>query len=355
MTVDAPDLPNLRGLRVAVLSPIAWRTPPKHYGAWETVASNLAEGLLRHGVDVTLFATADSRTGGRLEAVCPRPYEEDRSLDPKVWEALHIGHCMAQAAHFDLVHNHCDFLPLTYAPLLPVPLVTTVHGFSSEQVRDVYRRYRTLPYVAISEADRDPHLHYLATVYNGIDPADFPFDPEGGEDLVFLGRFHPEKGPHLAIEVARRTGRRLVMAGIVQDQTFWAREVAPHIDGEQVVFVGPVGGTDRARLLGRAAALLHLVTRPERFGLVMAEAMACGTPVIGIGLGSVPEVVEHGVTGFVVRNVEEAAAAVARLGELDRVACRARVERLFTVERMVEGYLRAYDRLLRRPRSHPTS
>ena len=337
---------RLSGVRLAILGPIAWRHPPRHYGAWESVASNLAEGLVARGYDVTLFATADSITSAALAAVCPRPYEEDRSLDPKVWECQHIAACMERAGEFDLIHNHYDFLPLTYSRLIRTPLVTTIHGFSSEQVRLVYRRYAELPYVSISDADRDPHLTYVATVYNGIRLADFVFDPLGGDDLVFLGRFHPEKGPHLAIEVARRAGRRLIMAGIIQDQAFFDTAIAPHIDGAQIQYIGPVGPPERAHLLRSAAAVLHLVTQPERFGLVMAEALACGTPVIGLDLGSVREVISDGRTGFVVQSVEEAVAAVDRLASIDRAVCRHEVEQRFSMEQMVAGYVEVYRQVL---------
>jgi glycosyltransferase involved in cell wall biosynthesis len=338
---------DVHNARIAVLGPIAWRTPPEHYGAWETVAGNITEGLVQRGYDVTLFATADSRTNAKLQAVCPRPYEEDRSLDPKVWECMHIAECMEHAAQFDLIHNNYDFLPLTYSRLIRTPMLTTIHGFSSDQVRLVYRRYRDNNYVSISDADRDPELPYLATVYNGIQLNDFPFNAVGGDDLIFLGRFHPEKGPHLAIALAKRTKRRLIMAGILQDQAFWETEIAPQIDGEQIVYVGPVGGQDRSDLLGSGAALLHLVTQPERFGLVMAEALACGTPVIGIDLGSVREVVRDGVTGFVVPDVDQAVAAVDQLSAIDRHACRRDVDQRFSMDRMIDGYLKVYEQLLK--------
>ena len=301
---------------------------------------------MARGYDVTLFATADSTTAGTLAAVVPHPYEEDRSLDPKVWECQHIAACMERAAEFDLIHNHYDFLPLTYSRLIQTPLLTTIHGFSSEQVRLVYRRYRELPYVAISDADRDPELPYMATVYNGIRLDHYTFNPVGGDDLVFLGRLHPEKGPQLAIEVAKRTGRRLTIAGIIQDQRFFDEAIAPQLDGEQSRYIGPVGPAARNQLLGGAAALLHLVTEPERFGLVMAEALACGTPVIGIGLGSVPEVISDGLSGYVVDTVAAAADAVANIGLIDRAVCRAEVARRFSVEQMIDGYLEVYAKLL---------
>jgi len=328
-------------VKVAMLGPISWRTPPRHYGAWETVVSNLTEGLVSRGHDVTLFASADSVTGANLEAVCPRPYSEDSSLDPKVWEFLHIANVMERASDFDLIHSHYDFMPLTYSRLVATPMLTTVHGFSLEQFRLVYRKYRASYFVSISDADRDPYLPYVATVYNGIRLQDFTFRPDPGDYLAFVGRIHPDKGVHLAIDVAQRSGRRLVIAGIVQDQAYFDSLIAPRIGGD-VEFVGPVGPRDRDELLGGAWASLHLTTIPERFGLAMAESMASGTPVIGTDLGSVGEVVADGRTGFVVAGVDEAVSAVASIGDISRSACRQRVEEHFSIDAMTEGYLAAY-------------
>ncbi len=332
-------------VRIAILGPIAWRTPPRHYGGWETVVSNLTEGLVARGYDVTLFATGDSITRAKLAWVCPRPYEEDKSLDPKVWSALHIAHCFERAHEFDLIHNHFDFLPLTYTRLVDTPVVTTIHGFSSPDILPVYQVYNDrVAYVSISDADRHPSLRYVATVYNGIDLNQFTFNPEGGETLVYLGRIHPEKGVHLAIEVARRTGHRLVIAGIVQDVDYFQHDIAPHLDGEQIRFVGPVGPRARDELLGNALATLHLVTRPERFGLSIVESLACGTPVIAMDLGSPREILTAG-TGFLVKSVDEAVEAVRHVREVDRRACRRRA-RDFSVERMVDGYVRVYEQVL---------
>jgi glycosyltransferase involved in cell wall biosynthesis len=332
-------------VRLAILGPVSWRTPPRHYGAWETVVSNLTEGLVARGYDVTLFATADSITSARLEAVAPRPYSEDESLDPKVWEFLHISHAMERASEYDLIHNSYDFMPLTYSRLVDTPIITTVHGFSLDQYRLVYRKYRHTYFVSISDADRDPYLPYVATVYNGIRLEDFTFNPSPDDYLAFVGRIHPDKGVHLAIRVARQTGRRLIIAGIIQDDDYFEQRIKPHLDGS-IEFIGPVGPPERDRLLRSAWASLHLTTIPERFGLAMAESMAAGTPVIGIDLGSVREVVADGVTGYVVHDVAEAAAAVDRIAEIDRRACRSRVEEKFSVDAMVEGYLGAYRAIL---------
>lgn len=348
-------------MRIGILAPITWRIPPRAYGPWEYVAGSLAAGLVARGVDVTLFATADSVTPARLEAVVPRPLGEDPTLDPKIWEWLHIGHALARADQFDLLHNHVNCYPLVFSPLVPTPILTTLHGSAllEPATREIYRRFDRLPYVSISDAERAgcPELDYVATVYNGIDLDQFPFSERGGDDLVFLGRMSPKKGAHLAIEVAVRTGRRLVMAAHIppDEEEFFTQVIRPRIDDRSVCFVGEVGPEERARLLGSAAALLHLVTVPEPFGLVMVEAMACGTPVIGFGLGSVPEVVSHGETGFVVSDVEQAAAAVDRLDEISRAACRRRVEERFTVDRMVDGYLAVYRRLLEGPNRPPAT
>jgi glycosyltransferase involved in cell wall biosynthesis len=252
---------------------------------------------------------------------------------------------MERAADFDLIHNNYDFLPLTYSRLISTPMVTTVHGFSIDQFRLVYRKYRDTHFVSISDADRDPYLPYVATVYNGIRLDDFTFNPDPDDYLAFVGRIHPDKGVHLAVELARAAGRRLVIAGIIQDQEYFDTLISPAL-GPDVEFVGPVGPPERDRLFRDAYASLHLTTIPERFGLAMAESMACGTPVVGMDLGSVREVVEDGVTGFVVDSLDTAVRAVEDVAGLDRRAARRRVERLFSVDAMVDGYLEVYRAIL---------
>lgn len=334
-------------MRIAMLAPIAWRTPPRAYGPWELVTSLLTEALVARGVDVTLFATLDSHTAGTLAGVVPAPYSEDPSIDAKVWEMRHLAHVFARASEFDLIHNQADFPAHAFSGLVPTPMVTTIHGFSSDRIMPMYAPYQDrVNYVAISDADRHPALRYAATIHHGIPLDDFPFDPVGSDDLLFFGRIHPDKGAKEAIAAARASGRRLVMAGIVQDAGYHDREVAPAIDGERVVYLGPVGGERRVRTLGAAAALLHLIGFDEPFGLSVVEAMACGTPVIAFDRGSMPELIEDGVTGFLVRTVDEAVEAIGRIGEIDRAACRARVAERFTVERMADRYLALYRRIL---------
>jgi len=339
-------------MRIAMLAPISWRTPPRHYGPWELVTSLLTEALVARGIDVTLFATADSITAGTLAAVVPTGYSEDRTLDAKVMEMLHVSHVFERANEFDLIHNQADFVPLAFSRLVATPQVTTIHGFSSERIVPVFKRYEDrVHYVAISDADRHPDLRYAATIHHGIRIEDFPFDADGGDDLLFFGRIHPDKGAADAIRAAKAVGARLVMAGIVQDEGYHAREVAPHVDGDRVVYLGPVGGAQRTRTLGHARALLHLIGFEEPFGLSVIEAMACGTPVIAYSRGSMPELIEHGVTGFLVDSFEEAVAAIGRVGEIDRAACRRSVERRFTVARMADLYIDLYERILTSPRT----
>jgi glycosyltransferase involved in cell wall biosynthesis len=330
-----------------MLSPIAWRTPPRHYGPWESVVSILTEGLVRRGVDVTLFATGDSITSGRLRSVCPRGYEEDPSIDPKVWECLHISEAFESGDDFDLIHNHFDYLPLTYTAMTDTPVLTTIHGFSSPRILPVYKKYdNKCYYVSISDADRSAELDYVATIHHGIDLDRFDFQPEPGDYLLFFGRIHPEKGTREAIEIARATRRRILVAGIVQDRAYFDREIGPSIDGEQVVYLGSVGPEERDHLLGGALALMHPINFEEPFGLSVVEAMACGTPVIAFNRGSMPEVIDDGGTGFLVSSVEEAVSAVARIGSISREKCRRWVEDRFGADRMVEEYLQVYEKII---------
>ncbi len=339
---------DLRGLRLAVLAPISRPTPPAGYGPWEQVAGDIAAGMVARGLDVTLFATGDSQTAARLISVAPRGLEEDRGLDAEVFSALHTAAVFERAHEFDLIHNSFDWKPLTYALATPAPpLLTTIHGFSRPPILAAYYAAAERSfYCSISDSDRDPGLAYLSTAYNGIDPGAFTFNDRPGDYLVFLGRFHEEKGAHLAIEIAKRAGVRLKIAAIHQDREYFRTRVEPHIDGDRIQFLGEVERDERDALLGGALALVHMTTRPERFGLVLVEAMACGTPVLGARMGSIPEIVVDGVTGFLCDDVDQAVARVPQLAALDRSACRERVEAEFTVTRMVDRYYEAYRQVL---------
>jgi glycosyltransferase involved in cell wall biosynthesis len=336
-------------LRVAVLAPIAWRTPPHHYGPWEQFASLLTEGLVAAGHQVTLFATADSLTAAKLSATSPGGWSDDASIDPKVAECLHIASVFERADQFDIIHNGFDFLPLTYSGLVDTPVVTTIHGFSSPVIVPVYERYdATTDFVAISDSDRHPRLHYAATVHHGIETGAFACADHVGEHLLYFGRIHPDKGTAHAIEVARRSGRRLDIAGIVQDHAYFRDEVEPHLDGEQIRYLGAVDATHRCQTLGEAHALLHLIDFDEPFGYSVVEALACGTPVIAYSRGSMPEIVDDGRTGFLVDDVDGAVDAVGAVGALDRTLIRATAVERFDVSRMVEEYVAVYRSVLER-------
>jgi glycosyltransferase involved in cell wall biosynthesis len=308
------------------------------------VASNIAEGLAARGWDVTLFATGDSVTRGRLHAVVDRGYEEDPSVDPKVAEYLHISEAFEHAGEFDLIHSHYDFMALAFTRLVKTPVLTTIHGFSSRKIMPVYEKHRDGYFVSISNSDREPGLNYLATVYNGIDLSLYPFRERGGDHLVFLGRIHPDKGVHLAIAVARLSRLPLLIAGIIQDQTYFREQVEPHLD-QTIRYVGPVDVPGKNDLFAKARALLHLNTIPERFGLVLAEANAAGVPVVAMDLGSCREVIIDRQTGFLVSNVDEAVRALERISAIDRRVCRRRVQQCFSIETMVEAYERVYQRI----------
>lgn len=335
-------------MKIAILAPICWRTPPLHYGPWEQVASNIAEGMVQRGVDVTLFATGNSATGGKLEYICGQPYEEDKSLDPKVWECLHIGHIMEQADSFDIIHNNYDFLPLTYSRLISTPMVTTIHGFSSPKIIPVFKEYNDNGYyVSISNSDRSPELEYIATVYNGLRVEEFTFHEKAGDYLLFFGRIHHDKGTSEAIEIARKAGMKLIISGIIQDQNYFSEKVAPFINDDDIIFTGPSGPQERDKLLGGACALLHPINFQEPFGLSVAESMLCGTPVIAFNKGSMPELIVHGKTGFLVESIDEAVDALEDIKNIERKYCREWAESKFSQEKMIDDYLEVYKKILR--------
>lgn len=339
---------EVRNKRIAILAPVAWRTPPRAYGAWETVASNITEGLVARGwKNVTLFATKDSVTQANLVSFVDRGYEEDKSQIPPVSTCLHISKTLARADEFDLIHNNFDYLPLTYLPFIKTPMLTTIHGFSEPDILRVYRDHKDTYYASISDSDRDPELPYVATVYNGIDLSNLTFRAEPGENLVFYGRLHPDKGLHLAIETAQKAEMPLIVAGIVQDQAYFDA-CAKHFDDKLIRYIGPVDPIQRDALLAEARAVLHLNTIPERFGLVMAESMAAGVPVVAMDLGSCREVIKDNETGYLVNSVEEAVEAVHRIDRIDRKKCRQRVEENFTIDCMVARYEKVYEEIFRR-------
>ena len=333
-------------MRVAILAPVAWRTPPRHYGPWEQIASSIAEGLVKRELDVTLFATGDSITSGTLEAICERGYEEDRAQDAKVLECLHISNLMEKASGFDIIHNNFDFLPLTYSGLIKTPIITTIHGFSSPKIIPVYKKYNaTSHYVSISNADRSPELKYLATVYNGINTNAFEFVETPEDYLLYFGRIHHDKGTAEAIDIAKKSKRKLIITGIIQDENYYREKIEPQLN-EQVTYIGHAGPEKRKELLGAATALLHPINFNEPFGMSVAEAMLCGTPVIAFNKGAMPELICDNETGFLVNNVNEAVEAVNQINKINRLTCHQWASSMFSADKMVDDYLKLYQQIL---------
>ena len=334
-------------MHIAMLSPIAWRTPPQNYGPWESVVSLLTEELVSRGYKVTLFATGNSETRGKLHSVCARGYEEDHSIIPKVWECLHISELFEHAEDFDVIHNNFDFLPLTYTSFISTPVVTTIHGFSSAGILPVYKKYNNkVSYISISDADRSPELDYIKTIHHGIDLNQFDLQLDPDDYLLFFGRIHPDKGTKEAIEIARACNKKLILAGIIQDEVYYNQYIVPHLDRKNVVFIGSAGPVHRNQLLGKATALLHPINFEEPFGLSVIESMACGTPVIAFNRGSMPELIENGKNGFTVNTVDDAIEAVRQIKNIDRKYCRRYIEQHFTVNQMAEKYIQVYETIL---------
>ena len=334
-------------MKIALLSPVVWRTPPQKYGPWEQVASNIAEGLIEIGIDVTLFATGDSITKGKLEYIIEKPYGENPSMDAKVCECLHISYLMERASEFDIIHNNFDFLPITYSRLIKTPMVTTIHGFSSPKIIPVYKRYNDINnYVSISNSDRSPELEYIATIYNGINEKEFKFKEKQGDYLLFFGRIHPEKGTYECIQIAINAKMKLIISGLIQDEKYFKEKVEPFINNENIIYVGNSGPEKRDELLGGAYALLHPINFEEPFGLSVVESYFCGTPVIAYTRGSMPELILDGKTGFLVSDVNDAVETLKNIKNLDRKDCLRWAESNFTRLKMAEEYIDVYKKIL---------
>ncbi len=338
-------------MRIAQIAPLCERVPPLAYGGTEMIVSLLTEELVRRGHEVTLFASGDSQTSAHLESSCPESLREASPKEITVYQGLQLSRVFSQAAEFDLIHSHVGEAAFAYANLVKTLTLHTVH-IIHPHVEPLWLDAREQNFISISDSQRrkDLQLNYVATVYNGIDTIKYPFriQPDNPPYLAFLGRMSPEKGPHLAIEIAKRTGWHLKMAGKIDpvDREFFAKEIEPFIDGKQIEFLGELNHQQKCPLMGGAVATLFPITWQEPFGLVMAESMAVGTPVIAMALGSTLEVIEDGKTGFLCHSVEECIAAVDRISEIDRVACRDRVVAKFSVERMVDDYEAVYQKLL---------
>jgi glycosyltransferase involved in cell wall biosynthesis len=341
-------------MRIAQVAPLFEAVPPQLYGGTERVVSMLTEELVRRGHDVTLFASGDSRTTATLVPVVERAMRwgvetRDRLAAEFTRE---LGLVFARAADFDVIHSHVDYLAFPFEALTPTPTVHTIHGrLDLPHLVPLYRQFRTVPLVSISDAQRAPlsplGMRWAGTVYHGLPIDRYAFAAHDQGYLAFLGRLSPEKQPDLAIEIARRAGLPLKIAAKVDaaDREYFERTVAPLLDEPLVEFLGEIGDDDKPAFLGGARALLFPIDWPEPFGLVMIEAMACGTPVVARPCGSVPEVVVDGRTGFLASTLVELADAVKRIDEIDRAECRRHVEAHFSVGRMAEDYEAVYRRL----------
>lgn len=341
-------------MRIAQIAPLWEQVPPPAYGGIELVVSLLTDELVRRGHEVTLFASGDSQTIANLESVYPKALRLDDTVkEYGVYEMLHLSRVYEQAADFDIIHSHVGCAALPYSQLIKTtPTVHTLHGVFTPDNRKLYHYARKQPYISISDSQRDPsvELNCVATVYNGINVDSFKFHetPDNPPYLAFLGRLSPEKGPHHAIEIAKRTGIPLKMAGKIDvvDREFYAQEIEPHVDGEFIQFLGEANHIQKNELMGRAIATLFPITWREPFGLVMVEALASGSPLIAMPLGSVPEVVADGQVGFLCNTVDECVDAVKRIDTIDRATCRRYVYERFSAASMTNGYEAVYQKVL---------
>ena len=337
-------------MRIALLSTIRRRTPPPpDHASREKAVSILAEGLVARGADVTLFATANSITKGKQVAVCPCGFEDDRRMDFRLWESLHVSQLFEHGDEFDLIHNHAGYLPLTYSRMTTTPIVTTLYEIPSPEVVNVYKKYAARSaYAAVSRAGRAPGLSYAATIPPGLETGSRTFVKDPGESLLYFGPIHPDFGVKDAVTIARAAKRPLTIVGQVHDERYFGEQILPEVDGTTISYVGSVDEGRLDGILGGALALLFPVRTDVPFCLNVLEAMACGTPVIAGARGCLPDLVDNGKTGFLVGDLEEAVEAVAKAGGLDRAACRARVEERFSAAGAVEAYLDLYARVVSR-------
>lgn len=337
-------------MKIAILSPIHWRTPPRKYGGYEIIASYITEGMVKRGHNVTLYATGDSLTSGQLRWVCPRPIEEDLSLNSKAYQYLHSAMPFEDAQEYDIIHNHYDAYPLVFSKLVTTPVVTTIHGFTNADVVKIYQKYSNTSYVSISFADRQhaPDLDYIANIHHGIPIEEYEFNERPEDYFCFLGRICADKGIHLSIKIAEKLGVKLKLAGLIspENKDFFEKEVKPHLSS-QIEYLGEISNEEKRTLLHHARGFLHLNTYPEGFGIPLIEAMACGTPVIGMNQGSISEIIEDKKTGFVVTTTDEAEEAIKKIEQISRKSCRERVEKYFSLERMLTDYEEVYQKIIK--------
>ncbi|AFY31037.1 glycosyltransferase family 4 protein [Calothrix sp. PCC 7507] len=340
-------------MRIAQVAPLWERVPPPAYGGIELVVGLLTDELVRRGHEVTLFASGDSISQATLVSAHPRALRLDPHVkEYSIYETLQLALVYEHAEKFDIIHSHVGYGTLAYANLVQTPTIHTLHGIFTPDNEKIFKYARNRPYVSISNAQREPRLglNYVATVYNGIDISSYKFhaQPDDPPYLAFLGRISPEKGTHLAIAIAKEAGWRLKMAGKVDvvDVEYYEREIKPHIDGEQIEYLGEANHAQKNALMGGAVATLFPITWREPFGLVMVESMAAGTPVIAMSLGSTLEVIAHEKTGFLCNNIQECVNAIHKVKDLDRYVCHQYVKNRFGVQQMTDGYEAVYQQIL---------
>ena len=343
-------------MRVAQIAPLFESVPPKLYGGTERVVNNLVTGLQDCGIDVTVFCSGDSSVQAKVQAIWPEALRlaSRKIIDPFAYQ-FRMLEAVAQRSHeFDIIHNHYDYPMLLLSRLTRTPLVSTMHyRMDMPDLPAALDLYRESPLVSISNSQRKPmpHLNWISTIFHGIDIPNFKFHPGPGRYLAFLGRFSPEKGAHRAIDISRRTGIPLMMAAKIDDTNveYFEQQIKPRIDGRHIQYVGEINEAQKADFLGNAIALLNPIDWPEPFGLVMIEAMACGTPVLTHPVGSAPDIVREGVTGFLRSNINELSALTERAASLDRATIRRYASENFSIERMTREYLNVYRQLIATP------
>lgn len=348
-------------MKIAQLAPLWETVPPKAYGGTELVVYNLCEEFTQRGHDVTLFAAGDSKTSAKLHPLIEKAMREsgltmqESGVRNAIFHELKaISKVIEVSDEFDIIHNHMGYQFLPFINLIKKPVVTTLHGaFVSNAEMEFCRHYKKHPFISISNSQRAnaQELNYIATVYNGIQIERFPFQAEPdlkNPYITFLGRISEEKGAHLAIKLAKETGHKLIMAGKVDkhDLEYYESIVKPLIDNKQIIYIGELGHEAKCLLLKNALATIHPVTWPEPFGLVMAESMLCGTPVLALNQGSIPEVIKDKETGFIEDNIDNLIKRVNDIDQIDRIACRKHVENNFSAQKMADGYLSAYEKLI---------
>jgi glycosyltransferase involved in cell wall biosynthesis len=341
-------------MKIALLAPFEEPVPPKKYGGTELVAYNLAEELTKMGHDVTLMASGDSVTSAKLAKCTPAAVRTQRAARNNLtriaynYQGLAVAIELINKGKFDIVHNHIGWQALLFGNIIEAPIVTTLHGTLADPTENqMYKAYKGTPFISISDSQRrhSKILNYVGTVYNGIDTDAFDYSEKPGEYLAFLGRICPEKGPVYAIEIAKLTGHKLIIAAKVDpvDEKYFEQVVEPLVDGEQIQFIGEIDHAGKVELLKNAKALLSPLQWDEPFGLVNTEAMACGTPVIAINRGSMPEIIIDGKTGYLCSNIDEMVDRVGQLDGISRRDCRQHVETNFSSRLMAERYLKIYE------------